>query len=365
LHGFNNFNHHSFNRNGFANRVAWNRWEHRFPHNCCGWFGPVFWPFFIGDIYSAVLWPWYDYDPFWLYGSDYILSSIFWTGWGGGVGYAANDVYDIYGSQYGYQAPRSSFSSNRRAVGNRIAAANGPAEQAAFGEACSGLAPGTTDLPFERIQREIQPTGDQLTAFDALKSATSRAREMIKASCSHEVPLTPVRRLDVVETRLNTMEDVMRTVSGPLHDFYDSLAEGQRQRLDALGSGARQLSPKAASGNGLPALCSERAEAFSQVPVQRIEETIHPTSEQQGAFDALKTASSQAADRLRSSCPAEMPRKLVDRMQAVDARLAAMLSAVKVVRPALDGFYALLSDEQKARFNSWGQPQTQARTNSG
>jgi hypothetical protein len=45
-----------------------------------------------------------------------------------------------------------------------------------------------------------------------------------------------------------------------------------------------------------------------------------------------------------------------------------MIQAVNIVRPALESFYASLSDEQKARFNVMGQPQgqttSQARDNS-
>jgi hypothetical protein len=98
--------------------------------------------------------------------------------------------------------------------------------------------------------------------------------------------------------------------------------------------------------------------------VQRIEDDIRPTAQQRSAFDALKTASVEASERLRSSCPAEAPPGMVDRLQAVDARLAAMLSAIDVVRPALEEFYGSLTDEQKARFNSWGEPQRQAGANS-
>ena len=36
----------------------------------------------------------------------------------------------------------------------------------------------------------------------------------------------------------------------------------------------------------------------------------------------------------------------------MESRLEVMLAAVKIVRPALDGFYQSLSDEQKARFNA-------------
>lgn len=137
VHGVSNFNHHAFNRNGFGDRVAWNRFAHRFPGQCCGWFGPVFWPFFIGDVFTAVLWPWEVYDPFWVYGSDYILSGIFWAGYG--TGYAAGDLYDIYGSR---ALRRSYVSPDPHAVGGRFEAASGPAAHSAFSEACTGLAPG-------------------------------------------------------------------------------------------------------------------------------------------------------------------------------------------------------------------------------
>jgi hypothetical protein len=300
-----------------------------------------------------VLWPWDEYDPFWYYGSDYILSSFFWAGYGAGPSYAASDVYDIYGNG----ARRRSAASQSE----RIEDANGPAARAALNEACIGLAPGVTSLPIGRIQRDVQPIGDQLAAFEDLKAALSKADEMIRASCSNEVPLTPVKRLEVVQGRLNTMADVVRTVKAPLSEFYSSLTATQRQRYDAVRGEVttRALRARTASSNGLAALCSERAVAFSQVPAQRIEETIRPTPQQRGTFEALKTASAKAADGLRSSCPAQMPTGIMDRLDAVDARVAAMLSAVEIVSPPLEVFYTSLTDEQKARFNSWGGPQRQ------
>ena len=309
-----------------------------------------------------MFWPWEAYDPFWVYGAGYILSGIYWGGHVSGAGYAASDVYDIYGNQ----APRSYVSPDANAEGNRIEAARGQAVRSAFSEACTGLAPGVTDLPVSRIQREVQPIGNQLAAFEDLRSALSRAEETINTSCSNEVPLTPVKRLEAVKTRLNTMAEVVRTVKGPLSDFYNSLTAGQRQRLDAMRGevAGHRPSARTAPDNGLATLCSGRIAAFSQVPAQRIEEAIRPTAQQRGAFDALKTASAEASERLRSSCPAEVASGIVDRLQAVDARLAAMLSAVGVVRPPLEEFYASLTDEQKARFNSWGDPQRQAGANS-
>ena len=45
-------------------------------------------------------------------------------------------------------------------------------------------------------------------------------------------------------------------------------------------------------------------------------------------------------------------------IDALGKRVAAMAEAIKIVRPALASFYGSLTDEQKARFNTLGPPQT-------
>jgi hypothetical protein len=44
------------------------------------------------------------------------------------------------------------------------------------------------------------------------------------------------------------------------------------------------------------------------------------------------------------------------RLDTVETRLNVMADAIKSVRPDLQNFYASLSDEQKARFNTMGPP---------
>jgi LTXXQ motif family protein len=94
--------------------------------------------------------------------------------------------------------------------------------------------------------------------------------------------------------------------------------------------------------------------------VQRVEQVIKPTQEQLNAFDKLKTASTEAANLLQASCPAQLPQTPLDRFDAVSKRLDAMSEAIKIVRPALAGFYASLTDGQKARFNILGPPPNQS-----
>ena len=55
---------------------------------------------------------------------------------------------------------------------------------------------------------------------------------------------------------------------------------------------------------------------------------------------------------MRTACPTDVPTTMVGRMEVMEKRLDAMLQAVRTVRPALEAFYATLSDEQKASLNA-------------
>jgi len=90
--------------------------------------------------------------------------------------------------------------------------------------------------------------------------------------------------------------------------------------------------------------------------VQRIEQVVQPNAQQRSVFEDLRKAAENAATQLQSSCPAATPQTPVARLDAVEARLNAMVGAMQSIRPQLQTFYASLSDEQKARFNTMGPP---------
>ena len=95
------------------------------------------------------------------------------------------------------------------------------------------------------------------------------------------------------------------------------------------------------------------AGSFIDLPVQRIEQVVQPTAQQQSAFDELKKAAQKAGDQLQSSCPTAVPKWPVARLDTVATRLSNMVDAIEAVRPNLN---ASLSDEQKERFNLMGSP---------
>jgi hypothetical protein len=106
--------------------------------------------------------------------------------------------------------------------------------------------------------------------------------------------------------------------------------------------------------------CGEDSRDVAGVPVEDIERAVEPTDAQRAALDELGNASVQAAQTVKAACPTDVSLTPVGRIDAMLQRVQAMLNAVKIVRPPLEKFYNLLSDEQKARFNALGQNQGQA-----
>jgi ABC-type transporter MlaC component len=379
FHGLNNFNHTGFNRNAFGNTANWNRWGGRFwgagwnnwGWGWGGWAGPVFWPFLLGDALSFIFWPYAYYDPFWWYGPPFIWASIFAPGPYFGLDYGYGPDYYGYGygygtGYYGYAgSPNIYYDSSRgggynTAARGRYAARTEQADREALAEtnaaaveSCTGLAPGVTNLPIDQIRQTVHPTADQEAALDDLGAASSQASDIIKSSCPSSVPLTPIGRLDAAEQRLDATIKAIQIIRSPLERFYQALSDEQRQRFNAM-NGSTEGAPSA--GN-MTAACSQGAGSFIDLPVQRIEQVVQPTAtQQQSAFNDLKKAAQKASDQLQSSCPTAVPKSPVARVDTIETRLTAMADAIKSVRPDLNNFYASLSDEQKARFNTMGPP---------
>jgi hypothetical protein len=112
------------------------------------------------------------------------------------------------------------------------------------------------------------------------------------------------------------------------------------------------MGPAIMHRRGFNRMCSPGAAGFTQWRIERIEQAIKPTDAQRAKLDEYKAASAKAAEAMRTACPTEVPTTIVGRMVAMEKRFDAMSAAVKTVRPALEAFYATLSDEQKARIDS-------------
>jgi hypothetical protein len=300
----------------------------------------VFWPFVLGDIFSYALWPYDYYYPFWSYGTAYGYDY-----WPYNPYYGSSDLSNIYG----YTGTTGYAANNNHA--NQISPD--------VTQSCGGFAPGVTDFPIDRIRQAINPTGQQITLLDDLAAASSKTSAVLNASCPNETPLTPLARLDALQRRLEATIKAIEIVRPALANLYVSLSDEQRQRLDAIGAEeSRNGRATAATGSNesvtLASLCSDQSASFTRLPVQRIEDVVKPTGQQQSALEALQQVSTKAAEQLRTSCPSQTSETPTARLDATSARLNAMVQAVSNLRPALGTFYASLSDEQKAQFNNLG-----------
>ena len=270
--------------------------------------------------------------------------------------YAYDDVYyGIYGP-YAYSGPPAPVTSGdpshlaqaKEGTVRQRAQTQGAATRAA--EVCSNTASELTQWPIERISQVVQPTDAQRLLLDELKAESAKAIELLKGTCPNDLPSTPTGRLAAMQARIETMLAAVKTVHPALDRFYQSLSDEQKARFNAIAPAQDSASVK--DKRDLVALCNERAPGVTDLPIDRIAELVQPNESQRAALDALREASVNAAASLRADCPTYQVLTPVGRTEAMEQRLAATLTAVKSVEPALTKFYDLLSDEQKARFNA-------------
>jgi len=142
-------------------------------------------------------------------------------------------------------------------------------------------------------------------------------------------------------------------------DFFDGVYYGDAgygpAYASASGTSTRSASRKT-STQQVAQLCKQPGEGLTAWPTAEINSKLNLTGEQKALFDDLQAAGKKAADIFAQSCPRDpnLATTPTGRLEAMTVRLDATLRSVDTVRPALDKFYASLSDEQKQRFNEIG-----------
>jgi hypothetical protein len=328
--------------NGWAPRHAWRR-GHRAAF--VAWLGPVFWPYAYSDIFSYTFWP-TAYDPgYWAYAYDDFVDTVFW---------GTESPYSAYAR---YPEPGAAITDFR-------ARGRASVSSQTLRRLCEDPDKGVTAWPIAEITRAVRPTPEQRTLLDELKTAAAKAADVFKESCADTYAMTPPGRLRAMTNRVSATLDAVRTVRPALEQFYNSLNDEQKARFNALGPnvGDRSQQQPQQEANAQAERCGEPKSSLTQLPIERIEAVLHPAGKQKEALDRLGTATKSAVERLQAACPDEVPLTPLGRLEAMEKRLDAMLQAAALVQPALDEFYAALSNEQKARFNTLPQlasPSTQ------
>lgn len=219
-------------------------------------------------------------------------------------------------------------------------------------------APALTDWPIQQIAQTAQPDQTQQSALNDLKDATAKAVNVLQLGCPEQLPSTPTGRLEVMRQRIETMLQALSIIQPPpLQRFYESLNDEQKTRFDLMTPQERAAGPGGGNNNDLSQVCGEQALKATNAPIERIQQAVKPTDVQSTALGALDDATKKASDFLEANCPVDQSSTPPGRVAAMEKRLNAIMEAIKIVQPALQSFYGLLTDEQKARFNRLGAAQ--------
>jgi hypothetical protein len=325
---------------GWAPRHAWRRGLRA---AFVPWAGHVFWPYAYSDIFQYTFWP-NAYDPgYWAYAYDDFVDTVYW---------GASSPYGAYARL----GPAEDQESGGATTGSRTRESSSESPQA-LKQLCSEPEKGITAWPIASIDKAVQPTPEQRALLDELKSAAARAADAFKESCGDSYAMTPPGRLRAMTSRINATLEAVRIVRPTLEKFYGSLNDEQQARFNALGPdiGERSQPLPQQEANAQSDTCGEPKSSLTQLPIERIEAVIRPAGKQKDALDRLSAATEKAVRGLQAACPDNVPLTPVGRLEAMEKRLEAMMQAANLMQPALDEFYATLSSEQKARFNTLGQ----------
>ena len=128
------------------------------------------------------------------------------------------------------------------------------------------------------------------------------------------------------------------------------------------GPAPRALSSRGSeAGTSLADMCGSDSRDIAGFPIERFRDAIQPNNEQSPALDDLANASHMAAETIRNSCPRDVALTAPNRLATMEQRVEATRSAATIVQPALDKFYGLLTDEQKAKITALAADQQPAR----
>jgi hypothetical protein len=285
-----------------------------------GFLGPVFWPYAYDDFLGYTFTP-HAYDTFWPYAFDNFYSGIYGD-------YAPQ--YYAQGYAYGYAGAAASLG-----------------VYAGEWRICSGQAEGVTDFSIQKIAQQVEPDQAQQALLEELKGASLEAVNILKAACPTELPSTAPGRLAAMRSRVDAMLEAVRAVRPGLEKFYPSLNDEQRARFNAMDQSEQAVR---AQPSDLDRLCKAQG-AGSGLAVDRIEQTLGLSPDQDAPLKELDEATRKSAEILRASCRPAETLTPTGRLAAMEDRLAAMSKALEMTQAALTKFYGSLSDEQKARFD--------------
>ncbi|HEY6023400.1 MAG TPA: Spy/CpxP family protein refolding chaperone [Pseudolabrys sp.] len=104
-----------------------------------------------------------------------------------------------------------------------------------MGAVCDPRGAGLAEWRMERIERLINPTEAQRAALNDLRTASTKAAEIVAAACPREFPASATARLELMEKRLDAMQQAIKIVRPAFDAFYATLNDEQKARINTGG----------------------------------------------------------------------------------------------------------------------------------
>ncbi|HET7190542.1 MAG TPA: Spy/CpxP family protein refolding chaperone [Pseudolabrys sp.] len=104
-----------------------------------------------------------------------------------------------------------------------------------LGAMCDPRAAGLAEWRMERVERLITPTDAQRSALNDLRTASSKAADIVAAACPREFPANASMRLELLEKRLDAMQQAIKIVRPAFDAFYATLDDEQKVRINTSG----------------------------------------------------------------------------------------------------------------------------------
>lgn len=104
-----------------------------------------------------------------------------------------------------------------------------------MGGMCDPRGAGLAEWRMERIERLVNPNDAQRAALDNLRNASAKAAEIVTAACPREFPASATGQLELMEKRLDAMQQAIKTVRPAFDAFYATLNDEQKARVNTSG----------------------------------------------------------------------------------------------------------------------------------
>jgi exonuclease VII large subunit len=238
----------------------------------------------------------------------------------------------------------------------RVATTGSAVPSDAASDVCDQPADLQAKWPASRVEQVAQMSNAQHDALDKLQAALAQAATTIRAGCHDTAALNPRERLHLLVQQLWAVRDAGTSIRAPLSTFYDLLNETQKAAFTNQQQAAAPRDARTANTDmGQQAqACAARSGDDSEWMLKRIEQTIRPTKQQRAVLESLRKSSSDMAKLLAVSCTQPVPADPLARLDDAEGQLTRMNYAATSMEIAVNGFYAQLDEQQKAKFNALG-----------